>query len=111
MGRRLREVKINKLCRMPDDGKILSTAELRADGDREAGAVFERARVRDTLVNAEAHLLFAIQVVREHVLRERDRRRRDDLAGVELVLDLVDLHVLPQEAEQLVCVEVLVGVV
>ena len=85
--------------------QILRTAELHPDGDSEPGTVLERARVGDALVNAEAHLLLDVRVVREHLLGERDRSRGDNLALVELVFDLVDLHVLPPKVEQLVRVE------
>ena len=90
---------------------VLRTAELHADGDREAGTVLERARVGDALVDAEAHLLRGVRVVREHLLRKHDRGRGDDLAGVEIEFDLVDLHVLPYEAEELVRIEDLLVVV
>jgi len=91
--------------------KIPRTAELHAAGHRKTGTVFERARVVDALVDADAHLLLAVRVVREHLFRECDRHREDDLAVVEFVFDPVDLHVLPLEVEQLVRVEVAIGVV
>ena len=83
--------------------------ELHAESDREAGAVFKRARVGDTLVNLELHLLLAARIVREHLLRKLDLRRGEDLAGGEVELDLVDLHVLPNEAEELVWEELRFG--
>ena len=91
--------------------EIPPTAELHADSDCEAGTELERARVGDALVNTEAHLLFVVRVVREHLLRDRNWGRGDDLASIELVFDLIDLHVLPPEVEELVWVEVTGGVV
>ena len=65
----------------------------------------------DALVDAEAHLQLGVRVVRKHLLREHDRRQGGDYAGVEIEFDLVDLHVLPYEAEKLVCVKFPLGVV
>ena len=81
---------------------ILHTTEFRARSNCEAGTVFERARVGDALVDAEAHLLLGVRVVRKHLFREHDRGR-GDYASVEMEFNLVDLHVLPYEAEELVC--------
>jgi hypothetical protein len=82
--------------------EIVRTAELHAGGNREPGAVFERARVGDALVDAETHFLLSVRVVGEHLLRESDRCGTEDLGGVDLELDLVDLHVLPDKAKELV---------
>jgi hypothetical protein len=91
--------------------RIPRTAELRADGDGEAGTVFERARVGDGLFNTEAHFLVRVGIVGEHLLGECDQGRGQNLAGAEIELDLVDLHVLPDESAGLVRVEVRSGVV
>ena len=85
---------------------ILRTAELHPGSDSKADAILERARVGDALVNIEAHLLLDVRVVREHLLGEPNRSRGDNPALVELVFDLVDLHVLPQKVEELVCGEI-----
>ena len=85
--------------------QILRTAELHPDGDSEPGTVLERARVGYALANAEAHLLLDARVIREYLLGEPKRSRRENLALVELVFDLVDLHVLPPKVEELVRVE------
>ena len=85
--------------------RILHTTEPHARSNCEAGTVFKRARVGDALVDAEAHLLLVVRVVRKHLLREHDRRRGGDYASVEIEFDLVGLHVLPHEAEELVCVK------
>ena len=82
--------------------RIPRTAKLESEGDGKAGAVFERARVGDGLVNAEAHLLVEVGMIGEDLLGERDRSRGQDLAGVEVEVDLVDFHVLPHEFEKLV---------
>ena len=81
---------------------IIRTTELQPNGYSEAGIKFERAWVGDALVNTKAHLLFVVRIVREHLLREGNRSRGEDLARVELVFNLVDLHVLPPEVEELV---------
>ena len=86
--------------------QILRTVKFHANGDSEPGTVLERARVGYALANAEAHLLLDIRVVREHLLGEPTLIRGDNPALVELVFDLVDLHVLPPKVEELVCVEI-----
>lgn len=70
-----------------------------------------RAGVGDALVDTEDHLLVVVRIIREYLLHECSWGRGEDLAGVEVVLDLVDLHVLPKEAEELVWVEFAGGVV
>ena len=81
---------------------ILRTTKLCADSDCEAGAVFERARAGDALVHSEVHPLLGIRMVREHLLPKRDRRRGADHASGEIEFDPVDLHIFPNEAEELV---------
>lgn len=81
------------------------TLEFHADGDGEAGGEFERARVSDTLVDFEAHLLIILGVVLECLLVETDRCRAGDFPGIEFVFDFVDLHVLPKKGEMLVSVD------
>jgi len=91
--------------------RILRTTKLQANGEREASTILERARVGDSLIDAEAHLLLGARVVREHLLRKHDWRRSDDTSAFEIELDLVDVHLLPHEVEELVWVESLgVGV-
>ena len=75
--------------------RILHTPEFHTDGGREAGTVFERARVCDGLVDTEAYLLLAVRIVLEGPFRKCDLLRSDDLASRKIKFDVVDFHLLP----------------
>ena len=80
---------------------ILRTIELHAVSHCEAITKFERGRMDDVLGNAEVQLLVVVRFVREH-LALNPNRGRGDLDVFQVVFNLIDLHVLPLEVEELV---------
>ena len=60
-------------------------------------------------VELERHLLLVVRLVGERLVGKNQRRAREDLPEIELVLDLVDLHVLEDEREVLIRVDLSFG--
>lgn len=60
-------------------------------------------------VEFERHLLLVIRVIGKRLAGYDQRRARDNLPEIEVVLDLVDLHVLEDEREVVIRVNLSLG--
>lgn len=90
---------------------IRLTFELGTNCDGETCGVLEGTGVSSRFVELEGHLLLEVRVVGEGLVSKNQRIVREDLPKVKIVLDLVNVHILEDEGEVLVGVNIPLGMV
>lgn len=78
------------------------TRETRSDRDSESSRILKGAGLRFSLIDRERQLLVARRIIGEDLINKDNRSRRDDLAQLQVVFDLVDFHVLEKKRKVLI---------